>query len=483
MNWWDKSHPTGGQKSGQILQRFFQTFSTQGNEVSLEALLNAREERALLQQDLLAKYQQPLLSVTLTAVGGVKKNPLLDYVFEKALEKLTALFAQRGWVAQEKIIRPLETGHEAFFVLPVEAAELKRAMIALEDCTPLARLWDLDVLDVDGNLLSRADFSHAPRPCLVCGDNAKSCARSRKHQAADIIAEMQRRAQAYYFAEKIGEKVYQALLQEARLSPKPGLVDAITNGAHRDMNLQTFEESAVALKPFFVDFVLKGIETADLPENQVLAHIRPLGVLAEKAMFSATNNVNTHKGAIFSFGLICAAIGRLAAFAQFNPNDTTLSAKTICDLAAKFVAGLTKELENYPSHLPLTAGVRLYREYGLTGARGEAESGFHQIQTLLPLLDEYHQQDWEHRLLIALLHLMAGNPDTNVVHRGGLEGLQFVQQSAVDLLKDQPLVLDKARLTQALLKFDSDCIDRNLSAGGSADLLALSIFFLFFRGN
>ncbi|OOF57960.1 2-(5'-triphosphoribosyl)-3'-dephospho CoA synthase [Rodentibacter genomosp. 2] len=465
------------------MQRFFQTFSTQGKSISLEALLNAREERALLQQQLLAKHQQPLLSVTLTAVGEIKKSALLDYVFEKALEKLTALFDSLNVIPTEKILRPLETGHEAFFVLPMKSEELKRAMIELEDSMPLARLWDLDVLDVERGVLSRGELGFEPRACLVCSENAKNCARSRKHQASDIIAEMQYRAQAYYFAEQIGNLVYQALLQEAYLSPKPGLVDAITNGAHIDMNLQTFEKSAVVLRPFFVDFVVKGMVTADLPENQVLSHIRPMGVLAESAMFRAANNVNTHKGAIFSFGLICAAIGRIAQQSNLNPNTTLSNVKSICDLAAKFVIGLTKELENYPSDLPVTAGVRLYRQYGLTGARGEAENGFHQIQALLPIIDEYHQLEWEHRLLIALLHLMAKNPDTNVVHRGGLDALQFVQQSAIDLLQNQSLVLDKAKLTQALLKFDSACIVRNLSPGGSADLLALSIFFLFFRGN
>ncbi|MCQ9120383.1 2-(5'-triphosphoribosyl)-3'-dephospho CoA synthase [Rodentibacter pneumotropicus] len=465
------------------MQRFFQTFSIQGNRISLGALLNAREERALLQQQLLAKYQLPLLSVTLTAMGEVKKNPLLDYVFEKVLEKLTALFAQRKWIPSKKIVRALDSGHEAFFVLPVDAVELKRAMIELEDSTALARLWDLDVLDVKGRLLSRSDFNKSPRTCLICGENAKNCTRSRKHHIDEILLEMQHRTQAYYFAEQIGEKVYQALLQEARVSPKPGLVDSLTNGAHQDMNLQTFERSALALKPFFIDFVLKGMETAALPENQVLSYIRPLGLLAEQAMFQATHHTNTHKGAIFSFGLICAAIGRLAKLAHFRANELIFSIESICSLSAKFAQDLTKELEHYPDYLPITAGVRLYRKYGLTGARGEAENGFQQIQMLLPLLDEYHQLDWEHRLLIALLHLMAKNPDTNVVHRGGLEALQFVQQSAIDLLKNQSLVLDKTKLTQALLKFDSACIIRNLSPGGSADLLALSIFFLFFRGN
>ncbi|OOF80396.1 triphosphoribosyl-dephospho-CoA synthase CitG [Rodentibacter caecimuris] len=465
------------------MQRFFQTFSTQGKSISLEALLNAREARALLQQQLLAKYQLPLLSVTLTAIGEVKKNPLLDYVFEKVLEKLTALFAQRKWQPAEKIVRILDSGHEAFFVLPVEAMELKQAMIELEESASLARLWDLDVFDVTGRLLSRSDFNIASRACLICSENAKNCTRSRKHQLNEILLEMQQLAQAYHFAEQISEKVYQALLQEARLSPKPGLVDAITNGAHKDMDLQTFEQSALALKPFFMDFVLKGIETAALSENQVLPHIRPLGLLAEQAMFRATQNINTHKGAIFSFGLICAAIGRLAKLAHFKPNALIFSVDSICALSAKFAQDLSKELEHYPEHLPITAGVRLYRQYGLTGARGEAENGFHQIQALLPIIDEYHQLEWEHRLLIALLHLMAKNPDTNVVHRGGLEALQFVQQSAVDLLQNQSLALDKTKLTQALLKFDSACIVRNLSPGGSADLLALLIFFLFFRGN
>lgn len=465
------------------MQRFFQTFSTQGKKISLEALLNAREKRALLQQQLLAKYQLPLLSVTLTAVGEVKKNPLLDYVFEKALEKLTALFAQHKWVPQKKVIRLLETGHEAFFVLPVDALVLKRAMITLEESSPLARLWDLDVWDAKGRQLGRADLDNAPRPCLICSDCAKNCTRSRKHHLDEILFAMQQRAQSHAFAEQISEKVYQALLQEARLSPKPGLVDALTNGAHQDMDLHTFEQSALALKPFFMDFVLKGIETAELAETQVLSHIRPIGILAEQAMFQATDQINTHKGAIFSFGLICSAIGRLAKLAHFTPNRGIFSVEAICSLSAKFVQGLTQELEYYPDHFPLTAGVHLYRKYGLTGARGEAESGFQQIQMLLPQLDEYHQLNWEHRLLIALLHIMAKNPDTNVVHRGGLKALEFVQQSAIDLLEDQSLVLDKSKLTQALTKFDSACIAQNLSPGGSADLLALSIFFLFFRGN
>lgn len=465
------------------MKAFFPTFSTQGNAVSLEALLQAREERALLQQKLLKEHHQTLLSVTLTAVGAVKKNALLDYAFEKALENLTALFKQLKINPITEIIRTPETGHEAFFVLPIEAKALKNAVIELEESLPIARLWDLDVFDKNGELLSRTDFSLPPRQCLICADEAKLCARSRKHTANDIVAKMQRRAQAQYFAEQIGALATQALLEEARLSPKPGLVDSLNNGSHKDMNLQTFEKSAVALAPFFMRFVLKGMQTAHLPAQQILAEIRPLGIQAEKAMLNATQGVNTHKGAIFSFGLVCTAMGWQFVQQKNTKNIATFDIATLCALVANFTQGLTNELKNYPHHLSQTAGVRLFQQYGITGARGEAESGFQQIQALLPLFDEYHQLEWEHRLLIALLHLMAKNPDTNVVHRGGLDGLQFVQQSAVDLLKNQQLILDKARLTQALMKFDAACIERNLSSGGSADLLALAIFFLYLRGN
>ena len=210
-----------------------------------------------------------------------------------------------------QFIRPLETGHEALFVLPIEANLLKQETMQLEDSSPLARLWDIDVIDHNGNLLSRADFNFLPRPCLVCSENAKNCARSRKHHLDEIFAQMQKRVQAVDFADQIAELAYTALLSEARLSPKPGLVDSINNGSHKDMNLHTFEQSALALKPFFSHFVLEGMKTAEEPSSQILRKIRPLGLQAEQAMLQATEQINTHKGAIFAFGLVCTAIGRL----------------------------------------------------------------------------------------------------------------------------------------------------------------------------
>ncbi len=457
--------------SGMILQKFYKPFSLEGKEISLEQLLEARENRAILQQECLAKYGQTILSLTLLAVGGVKKNELLDYVFAKALENLTACFKRLNVQPTAEFIRPLETGHEALFVLPIEAEILKKAAMELEDSSPLARLWDIDVIDQHGKLLSRTEFDFPPRPCLVCADNAKSCARSRKHSFDEIYAEMQQRVQAVYFAENIANLVHQALLQEVYLSPKPGLVDSRNNGSHRDMNVQTFERSAVVLRPFFADFVLKGMATRHLPETQILSQIRPLGIEAEKAMLSATQKVNTHKGAIFAFGLVCAAIGRLYRTPQTN-------IEAICQLVAQFAQGLTAELQNYPAHLPETAGVRLFRQYGLTGARGEAEQGFPLVRQILQKLKLYQEYGIEHQLQISLLHFMEKNTDTNVVHRAGIEGLNFVQQEANKRLKNAKILQDQTALIESLIELDEACIERNISCGGTADLIALTIFFL-----
>lgn len=459
-----------------IFENFAPDFATDGTPISLELLLIARENRALLQQQCLAEHQQTVLSFTLLAVGAVKKNALLDYVFTKGLAELTALFQTLGIKPTAEFIRPLATGHEAIFSLPIEAETLKRSLIALEEDRPLARLWDFDVFDPAGRLLSRSELGFVPRPCLLCAENAKICTRSRIHSIDEIVAEMQRRVRGDYLAEKIADKVNQALLAELALTPKPGLVDRQNNGSHKDMNYQTFERSAAALRPFWADFVRKGIETANLPESQILAEIRPLGRQAEQAMFQATNQINTHKGAIFAFGLVCCAIGRLFGV------SAQMDLEQICQIVAKMTQGISLELQNYPDNQPLTAGVRIFREYGLTGARGEAEAGFPLVRKLFPLWDS--KRDPQHQGLILLTALMAENTDTNVIHRGGRVGLEFVQNEARKRLDSPEFLQDQQACVASLNAFDQACIERNLSAGGSADLLALTFFFHFLlRGN
>ncbi|MEI7367956.1 triphosphoribosyl-dephospho-CoA synthase CitG [Pectobacterium sp. 1950-15] len=258
-------------------------------------------------------------------------------------------------------------------------------------------------------------------------------------------------------------RVAHALTMEVMLTPKPGLVDRANNGAHRDMDVALFQTSIQAISPWFRQFTDAGYQHANTPLAQLLSQVRPIGIACEQAMLSATKGVNTHKGGIFAFGLLCTAAGWLAGRGE------PVTQRSLCDSVAAMCHDLVRnELETCAG--AATAGEYLYQRHGLTGARGEAASGFNTVcQYALPALQQAIAAgaDDETALLHTLLVLMAHNPDTNVVSRGGMDGLVFVQNYAQKLLVGP---LDR----QALIKMDDALIARNLSPGGSADLLALT---------
>lgn len=258
-----------------------------------------------------------------------------------------------------------------------------------------------------------------------------------------------------------------ALLKEIDLTPKPGLVDRHNTGAHTDMDYQTFINSIQAISPWFDHFYYCGYLNKDLQGPPLLKAIRPLGIACEKAMFNATQGINTHKGAIFSLGLICTAIGHLEA-RQEHINHTS-----ICARVASICQTITHELTT--CHQQQTAGERLYKQYGFTGVRGEVAAGFstvinYSLPAYLEMLAQGHLE--QTALLHALITLMAHNTDTNVVARGGLAGLTSVQTTAQELLaQQQPFTPDNL---SALIAFDQQLIKQHLSPGGSADLLSVT---------
>jgi len=240
----------------------------------------------------------------------------------------------------------------------------------------------------------------------------------------------------------------EALWQELELTPKPGLVDTLNNGAHRDMDHALFARSIAAITPWFARFTERGAAHADEPATEKLRLIRPMGIACEQAMYAATGGVNTHKGGIFALGLLCFSAGRVK-----NATVESLCAE-VSDLCRGLVA---RELEGRCGQA--TAGERQYQLYGLTGARGEAESGFSTVRKAL--------EQWKgHSLHGLLLNLMAINQDSNLVSRGGIEGLRYVQRYAKAMLAHG---WDR----NTLLEMDKALIARNLSPGGSADLLSV----------
>ena len=261
-------------------------------------------------------------------------------------------------------------------------------------------------------------------------------------------------------ATRIADLAHRALIDELEAYPKPGLVSPVDSGSHRDMDAETLRRSAGAIAPFFADLVRAG--AADAP----LSDLRRIGLDAEAAMLAATGGVNAHRGAIFSLGLICAAAGRAG--------ETALSAEA----RAEQVGALWgDEIARRPAS-PVTHGGRASLRYGVGGASAEAAAGFPAVREVgLPALRrgrDLAPGDGQAARIQCLFALMAELDDTNLLHRGGPEGLDFAQSAARAFLdaggvgavgwRERALALHRA------------FVEARLSPGGAADLLAVTLF-------
>lgn len=442
-------------------------------EVSLPEMLDARERRVLRQGELLAGYGLPVVSFCMNIAGPVKNGPAIRRAFQEGLSRLEAALAAGGMELRHRETVDRHTGCEALLAVAGDEQELKRLCVSLEDADPLGRLFDLDVLSPTAGKLDREAFGFPPRPCLICGRAGKSCASRRLH----TVAELQEKTGAVlrgFFAERDGEllaaQALRALVYEVCTSPKPGLVDRFNSGSHRDMDLFTFLDSAAALLPYLRKTVSVGMETAGLPPEQVFPLLRREGLAAEKAMFAATGGVNTHKGAVFSLGTVCAAAGRL-----WTPGRPWAPAEEILAESGLLYSAQEKRDLAAVSSGPDTAGKRLYREKGLRGIRGELADGLPGVgKTGLPALRLALNTgaSLEQAGLAALAAMMAQVTDTNLLARGGEAGARWAAQAAAGLSRPVPSGAELEAL-------DREMIRRNLSPGGCADLLAITYFLYF----
>mgnify|MGYP001081133329 FL=1 len=448
-------------------------------EVTLTEMLEAREARVRAQDSLRERYGVPVISFTLNIAGPVKDSPLIRRAFRTGQEELrTGLRAAKlEALWQGENLAP--TGCEGLYAVKGTAKEVKALCVSIEDGSPLGRLFDMDVLDRDGRKLDREEVGGGPRNCIVCGAPGKGCASRRVHTVEQLQKATRRILEDHFAAagrEKVSALVTQALLDEVCTTPKPGLVDRANNGSHRDMDIFTFTASAAALAPYWGQCFQIGRETARRTPSKTFRALRAAGQGAERAMFSATNGVNTHKGAIFTLGTICGAIGRLwSAEAPCRDPNAILSecgAMASAAVEADFAA-----LEARTAH---TAGERAYLERGLTGVRGEAANGFPSVRDVaLPALCRALEAGLSKNDAgaVTLLHLIAQGTDTNMVARGGPERAKKAAEDCARLLERCPL-LEMKEISQ----LDQEFIRDNLSPGGCADLLAAAFFLQSWKG-
>ncbi|CNE52648.1 MULTISPECIES: citrate lyase holo-[acyl-carrier protein] synthase [Yersinia] len=159
--------------------------------ISLPELLTSRESRQNRQQLWLARHQVSLISLTLVAPGAVKDNPLTRKLFALAWQAITTLSQQQRWPVLQQEVFPLPTGCEGLIAVDLPAEQVKDAALLLELKHPQGRLWDIDVLDATGQILSRRDVGLPPRRCLLCHRPANVCGRAQTHSINELLAQME----------------------------------------------------------------------------------------------------------------------------------------------------------------------------------------------------------------------------------------------------------------------------------------------------
>nr|WP_256988636.1 triphosphoribosyl-dephospho-CoA synthase [Bordetella genomosp. 9] len=262
-------------------------------------------------------------------------------------------------------------------------------------------------------------------------------------------------------AQYLAEQAVAALIDEATLAPKPGLVDFRSSGAHTDLSWPLMCASARALQPAFATMALAALDSDDLPVLR--RRIGCIGREGERAMLHATRGVNTHRGAIWAIGLLVTAAAR--SFDDAHQKVAVL-------------AGALARIEDPGA--PLTTGHKGERArliYGVGGAKGQARAGFpHVVSVALPTLRRSRAAgDMENAArLNALLSVMATLDDTCVLARGGTAALACVQDGAKAVLAAGGAGTLPGRT--ALRELEMALLERNVSPGGAADLLAAALF-------
>ena len=261
-----------------------------------------------------------------------------------------------------------------------------------------------------------------------------------------------------------------AMLYEVSTTPKPGLVDRNNSGSHKDMDFFTFLDSAATLAPWFGTMFRIGLDGAGAAAGELFARLREAGLAAEQDMRAASGGANTHKGLIFSLGILCASLGAEYAACRLLPLPLSRVLELSSRLGRCSLADFRRPQEQE------TAGLSVYRDYRVAGVRGEAAAGFPSALNIacaqikqwtglgLPLNDA---------AAIALLHLIASATDTNMIHRSNMAAAKRRMTEAAGLARE----ITPENFQPLLLRLDEEYIGENLSPGGCADLLSLGLMF------
>ncbi|HOP09749.1 MAG TPA: triphosphoribosyl-dephospho-CoA synthase, partial [Candidatus Methanofastidiosa archaeon] len=279
--------------------------------------------------------------------------------------------------------------------------------------------------------------------------------------------------------ERISELATRSILLEVSCHPKPGLVTPFSQGCHKDMDYLLFLKSTAVLSQGFRSVSELGYRF-DGKISDILGPIRECGIGIERRMFEVTNGINTQKGLVFLFCMLLGGAGNLM-------RDRIPDHSDIVKTAAAITSGIVeRELGVLASKRPdeLTKGERIYLEHGMTGIRGEVERGLPSVvERGLPNFEMVLKETGDLNLsaLQALLALMAVVEDTNIVSRAGIDTFMEVRAMSQALLDDGGVM--SSECAEGIAKMEQYFIKRNISPGGSADLLSATMFLYFVKNE
>ena len=415
----------------------------------LKRLDDATDTQIALDLDLFVNHIAKPLGVTVRFAGSEPEDALTRRYNELMAEILprTLVTAKCGHfdrLSDRKVSDPEHTSVVAEPISPV--AELVEATTLRQAQGPVGELSRTTVAElVEAHRPAGIDFIEIPR----LEQNGKPISATSLRRALDKgnLQEAMEYIPESTIPYLVADLAERALRMELDTTPKPGLVDKLDNGAHKDMDYALMSKSISALRPYLTRLAVESIKDINP------ARIKEIGIEAEIAMLKATGGVNTHKGALFCIGLSVAAASNLASRTE------SVQAYSFKELVSRVA-----------SEIPLaqgTHGAEAKRSFKVGGALENARASYPELFT--DWLPYYRDLEGDPcRCHKTLLHIMTTLDDTNILHRRGAEGLACAKSEAARLLEDFS--------ESGLSSLNKDFIRENISPGGSADMLSLTIF-------
>ncbi len=453
------------------------------HQMNLQSILKARELRTE-QRLLFAKKGLAGISLSFNIPGAIKSSKSIQKAFDYSIVMLEDFLLANRIFTDKSINKRWTDAAGDFYITPIIEIS-KNITIVKDSCEhfeqkhPLGRIIDVDVVDEKGVPVS----SEKLKKCFICDEPATFCARNQAHTIEELNHHISTTIDTFLKRKKLEETsvhlsslATQCLLYEISLSPKPGLVDKFGCGAHKDMDYFSFLSSTSSLSAYWTELVNLANQVTFGEKVNETEELRLIGIDMERNMLQFTSGVNTQKGAIFLIGMLVYAVAKLV-FEESELSGANIQ-KELISLNKKNL-----EDELLRANSSSTHGKRMFEKYGSDaggGIRKELALGLPIVfYHALPTLKQYASRDGDflkdeksaQKVLIkCLLKIISINNDSNILYRSNIETLRQLQAMAENCLKNSE---NFNRNYKKLCEF---CIDKYISPGGSADLLAASIF-------